>query len=467
MIFPATYQLAVLFAAQTVIFTVLLLSMFPRRRDVRLWAVSSFLIAGGVAFVGFPIEQLPTRLKSVSGALVVLGGAFKVLAYGASSIRKRSAVMARAAGFLGSTGTAGLLLAFPETPYKLLLLSVGGILAAIACIYFILTNRAWIGMSARWTSILTLALSAAAMVSRLVSAYPFGPYTSFMANNSQQVLNLVLLTFFSFILQVSFLALIAERHARDQMFLTRRSARLRVTTKAIIRERKEIAAIAAERMSLLRMLTHEVRQPLNNAQAALQTIMMELSSGIRSPDIMLDMAKRAQRTVSDVVLAISNSIIGATLISPTRQPALEQADLCAVAHLAALDIDPAECGRVAEHHAQEAIFAPVDPVVLRLAIRNLLENALKFSPAGSPVTLDVAIDDDRMMATFTVFNTVVDRSLVIEDMFGFEKRGSDSKYSGMGLGLFIVKRCAELHHGNINYTLDERGQIQFELAIPC
>lgn len=466
MIYTTSYHLAILLVVQTLVFTALLFILFPRRQDVRLWALSNVLNALGIAIVGWSYEDLPAILASFSGALTLWGGSVKVLAYGASNVRKRRALVPRLA-FYASIIFGCLLIIFPETPYKLLILSVGGSLAAAASVYFILTNRAWVGMAAKWIAVTSMSISIVAMMSRGANAYPFGPFTTFMINNNEQTFNLLMLMFFNFLLQISFLALVAERNARDQIFITRRAARLRVTALAALRERKEIAAIATERMGLLRMLTHEVRQPLNNAQAALQTIMMEIASGIRSPDLMLDMAKRAQRTVSEVVLAISNSIIGATLINPTRTAALEQEDLCIVAHLALLDIDPADRGRVAEHYAQEAVFAPIDSVVLRLAIRNLLENALKFSPSGSPVTFDVAIDDDRMMATFTVGNMIDDLSLIIEDMFGFEKRGSDSKYSGMGLGLFIVKRCAELHHGEVSHIVDERGAVRFELAIPC
>jgi signal transduction histidine kinase len=288
-----------------------------------------------------------------------------------------------------------------------------------------------------------------------------------MKNNSEQTLNLVMLVFFSFIVQVSFLSLIADRSAREQIFNERRSARLRARALALSEERQKLADVAAERMSLLRMLTHEVRQPLNNAQAVLQTIMMELSAGeVRSPQLVMGMAKQAQRTVGDVVLAISNSIVGASLISSARPPALEQADLCVAARLAILDVDPADAGRIHVHYDQEAVFAAVDPVLLRLALRNLIENALKFSPVGGQVNFAVGIDDDRMMATFTVRNSVADPSLIIDDMFGFEKRGADSRYGGMGLGLFIVKRCAELHHGTINYVTAD-GAITFELALPC
>ncbi len=459
-------QLSILFCVQTAVFTVLLLILYPGRKDVYIWSWSNAMSAGSVVMVGTPFDSNSVWLLAVSGSLSLFAAALKILAYAASDILKRRAAIPRAA-FVVTVLLGIMLLLFPSTPYKLLILSVGGMLGCLVAINFILNNRAWAGLKAKSISVATLAVSALGLGSRAVTAYPFGPYTTFIQNNSEQAINLVMLVMFTFIVQISFLALIAGRSARDQIFFERRSARLQARATVLVEDREKLQDVAAERMSLLRMLTHEFRQPLNNAQAALQTILNDLSGGTRSAELLIEMASRAQRTVGDVVLAISNSIIAATLVSSARQPALEQSDLHSIARLAILDIDPADLGRIADRYEQDAIFAAVDPVLLRLAIRNLLENAVKFSRLGKDVMFDVGIDEHRMVATFTVSNTVADQSLVIDDIFGFEKRGSDSRYGGMGLGLFIVKRCAELHGGDVSYKVGDANIITFELSIPC
>lgn len=460
------FQLSLLFSVQTIVFTILLIVLYPGRKDVYIWSWSNVLAASSILIVGAPYENIPGWLSSLSGALTLFGGALKVLAYADSNTRMRRSAIPILAVVL--TIIFGIfLIFFPLTPYKLLLLLLGGELICLSSLYFVLTNEAWAGIKAQWISVFTLAVSVVGIGWRAVNAYPFGPYATFMRNNSEQAINLIMLISSSFIIQVSFLALIAGRTARDQIFFERRAASLQARTLALAEEREKLLDVAAERMSLLRMLTHEVRQPLNNAQAALQTILNDLLNGTRSPELLIEVANRAQRTVGDVVLAISNSIIGASLVSSARQPALEQSDLHSIARLAIFDIDPADVGRITGRYEQDAIFAAVDPVLLRLAIRNLLENALKFSPVGKDVMLVVGVDEARMVATFEVSNTMADKSLMNDDMFGFEKRGSDSRYGGMGLGLFIVKRCAELHGGDITYKVGNVNIIRFELSIPC
>jgi signal transduction histidine kinase len=460
------YQISLLFVAQSVIFSALLLILYPRFISVYYWCCSNLILAVSIFIVATGPESVPVWVSSCSGALGLLGAAFKPLAYSAGTSRKQLGFFSQVA--IATVALFGLLLIlFPATPFKLFMLVCGGAIITLASLQIILTSRVWAGTTAKWVQVACLVLSLAGLSTRIVGAYPFGPNTTFMKSNADQVLNLILLSFFSFILQVSFLALIAARTSREQIFVQRRAARFKTRTIVMAQEQQKLSALADERMSLLRMLTHEVRQPLNNAQAALQTVLLDLSGDARSPEALKDVAKRAQRTVGEVVLAISNSIVGASLVNSSRPAALQQTDMCTVARLAMLDTDPADLPRVVAHYHQDSIFAAVDPVLLRLAIRNLLENALKFSSRDTKVAFDVDIDDERMLATFSVRNVVADPSLVIDDMFGFEKRGADSRYGGLGLGLYIVKRCADLHHGHIVHEMEDGNVIKFELAIPC
>ena len=80
---------------------------------------------------------------------------------------------------------------------------------------------------------------------------------------------------------------------------------------------------------------------------------------------------------------------------------------------------------------------------------NILSNAVKYSPPGTPVTLEVNRKGD--FARFTVR----DRGIGIPDedqknLFkSFSRGGNVDQRPGTGLGLVIVKRCVELHGGRV------------------
>ena len=90
-----------------------------------------------------------------------------------------------------------------------------------------------------------------------------------------------------------------------------------------------------------------------------------------------------------------------------------------------------------------------DETLLRHILHNLLANGVKYSAPGQPVRLQV--DRDGNDAIFTVSDqgigiSVEDQKYVFEAFY----RGKNvSDRPGSGLGLVVVKRCAELHGGTI------------------
>ncbi len=97
--------------------------------------------------------------------------------------------------------------------------------------------------------------------------------------------------------------------------------------------------------------------------------------------------------------------------------------------------------------ANESALA--DPTLLRHIFTNLVSNAVKYSPDGSSVELDVQRQGDN--AVFVVS----DRGMGIpaQDLAGlftaFHRGSNVGGTSGTGLGLVIVKRCVMLHGGSV------------------
>jgi two-component system, OmpR family, sensor kinase len=93
----------------------------------------------------------------------------------------------------------------------------------------------------------------------------------------------------------------------------------------------------------------------------------------------------------------------------------------------------------------------MDLGLMRLALRNLLSNALKYSPPASPVLLRVVDVEDTGAAGPALALAVIDRGPGFDlapDQPPFE-RGSKGRRGGGGLGLYIARRVMELHGGRI------------------
>ncbi len=101
------------------------------------------------------------------------------------------------------------------------------------------------------------------------------------------------------------------------------------------------------------------------------------------------------------------------------------------------------------------------------ALTNLLENALKYSPEGSPVLLRAMRGDDRLR--FIVEDagpgiTIGDEERIFEPFYR-AVRTSD-RVRGTGLGLSIARQLAEAQRGSLKYEPREGGGSRFVLELP-
>lgn len=108
-----------------------------------------------------------------------------------------------------------------------------------------------------------------------------------------------------------------------------------------------------------------------------------------------------------------------------------------------------------------------DPVQIELVVTNLLENAAKYAPAGSPI--DVAAESSDGMVTVSV----ADRGPGIpagdeERIFGkfYQAASSTHKPAGSGLGLAIAKGIVEAHDGRIAAMNRPGGGAMFRFSLP-
>ncbi|WP_312240411.1 two-component system sensor histidine kinase PmrB [Pantoea sp.] len=88
-----------------------------------------------------------------------------------------------------------------------------------------------------------------------------------------------------------------------------------------------------------------------------------------------------------------------------------------------------------------------DATLLRLMLRNLLENASRYSPEGSSVTVTIAKEARGVALSVTDEGPGIDSAAAEELTRAFRRR--DQRYGGSGLGLNIVLRIVQLHRGHL------------------
>jgi signal transduction histidine kinase len=115
---------------------------------------------------------------------------------------------------------------------------------------------------------------------------------------------------------------------------------------------------------------------------------------------------------------------------------------------------------------QDVVLA-MDPNRIRQALENLLSNAIRFSPAGAAVVVELDVDSSGAESWAVV--TVTDQGPGIPPelfprLFDRFARGPGS--SGLGIGLYLASRIVAAHGGTLTADPDATIGARFQMKLP-
>jgi two-component system, sensor histidine kinase len=103
-------------------------------------------------------------------------------------------------------------------------------------------------------------------------------------------------------------------------------------------------------------------------------------------------------------------------------------------------------------------------------VLNLVENALRYTPAGGAIRIDASQEGVRAVLRVEDSGAGIHPDLLprIFDLFVQGERGPDRSHGGLGIGLTLVKRLAELHGGTVQAVSAGSGMGSvFTLTLPA
>ena len=239
----------------------------------------------------------------------------------------------------------------------------------------------------------------------------------------------------------------------------------------LAREQEALAqsqlAVAA-RDEFLALLSHELRNPLGAISTALYLLGRVVNpdqKARRHLEIIDRQARNLTKLVNDL-LDLSRFTSGKINLERRPTDVLE----CAQNSIQTLAPEIQ-----AYQHALKTVagatpvIVDADPVRLEQMIKNLLENALKYTPSGGKI--EVAISAEGQFGTFSVSDNGIgiDPAMMprLFDPFTQEKDAAARSQGGLGLGLAVVKRLAEQHGGTITAYSEGKGMgSRFTLRLP-
>jgi signal transduction histidine kinase/ActR/RegA family two-component response regulator len=233
------------------------------------------------------------------------------------------------------------------------------------------------------------------------------------------------------------------------------------------RRRGEAEAANQAKDEFLAMLGHELRNPLgaiSNALQVLDRVNENEDRALRMRGIIGRQVQHLGRLVDDL-LQVSRVMSGSvTLQRKQLDLRAVAADVLATLHYA---------GRSQHHRIMldgDATWVYADATRLEQVITNLLDNALKYTPAGGEIAVTVRPEGDQAALTISDTGVGITRDLLphIFEPFTQGRQGLERSAGGLGLGLALVKRLVELHGGTVQARSEGAGRgSEFTVKLPA
>jgi signal transduction histidine kinase len=114
----------------------------------------------------------------------------------------------------------------------------------------------------------------------------------------------------------------------------------------------------------------------------------------------------------------------------------------------------------------ESVQANVDHDRIAQVVMNLLDNAIKYSPSGGVIEVDLSLTNHEACLVVRDHGIGIPEDRRDRLFERFYRAHGDDQISGMGLGLFITRHVVELHGGSIGADSPADGGARFTVRLP-
>lgn len=241
----------------------------------------------------------------------------------------------------------------------------------------------------------------------------------------------------------------AKRRSEWELFNQERNGR--AEAEAAVRVRDEFVAIAS----------HELRTPVTVIKATAQVLARFLNAGTLKPAMALDrlqtinlMSDRLAVLIADL-LDVSRLRTGRLQLQPVHLDLADLAQQVLTEQRVRLGVEYPLNLRVLGMLPSVS----ADPFRLHQVLSNLVENAVKYSPAGGEVEIRLREQESGISLTVSDHGIGLppDATHSIFEPFGRARNAQQRQLPGMGLGLYIARQIVEQHGGRIGAASPGEG----------
>ena len=221
------------------------------------------------------------------------------------------------------------------------------------------------------------------------------------------------------------------------------------------------------RSSLLSSVSHDLRTPLASIAGASSTLLVSQVNGNDRRELLQSIYDESHRLSRLVDNLLEMTKIEAAGLQVHKQWEVVEEIVGAALHR----LDAALAGRTVQLEIPaELPMVEMDGLLIEQVLVNLLDNALKYTPPGSPLEIHAAHDGRRLTLSIRDHGPGIptgDERRIFEKFYRSGGDDAHARSRGSGLGLAICKAIVETHGGEIQAANHPAGGACFTLTLPA
>ncbi|MFO0814178.1 MAG: ATP-binding protein [Gemmatales bacterium] len=215
-------------------------------------------------------------------------------------------------------------------------------------------------------------------------------------------------------------------------------------------------------------VSHELKTPLTSVRLAVHVLLEEVIGSLNPKQ--LELLLEARDSTERLFKLIEQLLALARLEDTAGLLQREQVDVHALLHTCADEVQSRLADKQIEFLMEIAPHLPsasLDPVRLKRAVSNLLDNAIQYTPSGGRITLRADLTSDNQIKIKLSDTGVGIPAEYVPHVFDrFFRVPGQEQTPGTGLGLAIVKEIVEAHDGQITCESLPAQGTSFTITLP-